>query len=278
MKEADAQPVLVHDEFLGAACVKSAAGGFFLGHWIVDQCGDEVKAHGHQEAHFVFVTSGHYITTATGETARGHLPLVYNPPHTFHRDRFEVGPGSFFTVSISAALMDEASELALPQMPTQIGRAIPHAVVSKLMQECAQCQSDSALLIESLCFELMGAVAAPTSEQCAPTWLKRACDMLQDDYAQAMAIKDLSRTVGVHPIHLTRTFRAFYRCTPGEFLRARRLQRAAELLTSTRLSLIEVALESGFADQSHLTKHFRRTYGVPPGQYRRLTTRHTISR
>lgn len=72
----------------------------------------------------------------------------------------------------------------------------------------------------------------------------------------------------MHPVHLTRTFRRFFGCTPGEYLRERRLEKAASLLAGSRLPLSEVALESGFADQSHLAKAFKRAYGVTPSEYR----------
>jgi transcriptional regulator GlxA family with amidase domain len=77
---------------------------------------------------------------------------------------------------------------------------------------------------------------------------------------------------------MTRTFRAFERCTPGEYLIAARLRRAAELLSDARLPLAEVALASGFADQSHLGRRFRSGYGVTPGEYRRRTARHATGR
>ena len=57
---------------------------------------------------------------------------------------------------------------------------------------------------------------------------------------------------------------------PDAFVLERRLARARELLTSTDLSLSEVAFAVGFADQSHFTRHFRQTVGVSPGQFRKL--------
>jgi len=270
------QTELVHDEFLGKPCFKRAAGGFSLTHWIADKWGNQVRPHGHIDPHFVFVTGGHYVSTATAEPGRGRSQLVYNPPNTFHRDRFESRPASFFTISATAELILEACEVSLPRVPTQIGHAAAHTIVRKLMRECPQWQPDSALLIESLCFELISAIGSPleVDHRNAPIWLKAVRDMLQDGYANEIRIKDISRLVGVHPIHVTRTFRAFYGCTPGDFLRVCRTQRAAELLTSTRLTLVEVALESGFADQSHLTRHLRRHYGISPGRYRRLIAPH----
>jgi len=54
----------------------------------------------------------------------------------------------------------------------------------------------------------------------------------------------------------------------------RRLERSLALLTSTRLSLVDVALASGFTDQSHFSRAFTGCFGLPPGEYRMLVTAH----
>jgi len=74
----------------------------------------------------------------------------------------------------------------------------------------------------------------------------------------------------VHRVYLARTFRRHFGCTPGEFARFRRLERSLALLLGTRCSLAEVALRSGFVDQSQFSKAFTRCLGLPPGEYRTL--------
>jgi AraC family transcriptional regulator len=78
----------------------------------------------------------------------------------------------------------------------------------------------------------------------------------------------IAAALGVHPIHLTRAFRLHFRMTPGDYLRRCRLEKAAALLAGTSTPLVEVALASGFCDQSHLTRAFRRSYRTTPGAYR----------
>ena len=70
-------------------------------------------------------------------------------------------------------------------------------------------------------------------------------------------------------MHLARVFRLHLGCTPGDYLRRRRLARAAVLLRETARPLSDVALACGFADQSHLAHAFRRHAGVSPGAFRR---------
>jgi transcriptional regulator GlxA family with amidase domain len=60
-----------------------------------------------------------------------------------------------------------------------------------------------------------------------------------------------------------------YGCSIGEYARRQQVRIAEEMLVSSRLDLREVALRCGFADQSHFSKVFQRTVGIPPGRYRR---------
>jgi AraC family transcriptional regulator len=72
----------------------------------------------------------------------------------------------------------------------------------------------------------------------------------------------------VNPAHLCRTFRRYRRRTIGDYVIGLRVQFVCRKLLETRDSLTEIAVEAGFADQSHMTRIFKRVTGVPPGAYR----------
>ncbi|UED86454.1 AraC family transcriptional regulator [Streptomyces profundus] len=71
-----------------------------------------------------------------------------------------------------------------------------------------------------------------------------------------------------HPTHLVRAFTAAFGIAPHQYLVARRIDHARRLLLAGQPPA-EVAVASGFYDQSHLTRHFTRHLGVPPGRYAR---------
>jgi AraC family transcriptional regulator len=255
--------------FIGSRCATHAAGAFAFDRWIASGRGD-VQAHGHAEAHFMYVPSGDYRTDASGRRAGDGSHLVYNPPGTYHRDQL-LGPGSFFTISIEKEEIESATDERLPAAPALIANAEAQAILRKLTRECANWEPDSALRGESLCLELLGAIAGvPSRERNRPVWLGAAIALLNNGMRE-LSVAAIARRVGVHPVHLARTFRAFFGCTPGDYVRERRCQRAAHLLSHTRRPIAEVALASGFADQSHFTRQFRRVIGVPPAEFRRLT-------
>jgi AraC family transcriptional regulator len=74
---------------------------------------------------------------------------------------------------------------------------------------------------------------------------------------------------GCHPATLTRAFRRELGCTPGDYQRRLRVERAARLLRDTSMPLADVAAACGFCDQSHLARSFRHVLGCTPSDYRR---------
>ena len=91
------------------------------------------------------------------------------------------------------------------------------------------------------------------------------CRQSVDSCTDTAGLGDLAREAGVHPMHLTRAFRAHFGCSVGDYQLRLRLDRARVMLLRTDLAIASVAAETGFADQSHLSRHFTRRYGVTPG-------------
>jgi AraC family transcriptional regulator len=271
--------LLTHDVFFGELQSSRSANGITLSHRIAASSPDEVEIHTHVDAHFVLVTSGHYVSSARAAPNRG-TTLVYNPPGTTHRDHFDQGKGSFFTISVSIERLAESTASELPTVAVHLSNESACGFARTLLMECARWNASSLLKAEALYSELLAAASHRSipAHRSRPTWLRAAHELIQDCYAVDLRIRQIANSVGVHPTHLARVFRSFLGCTPGDLLRARRLEKAAELLLSTDISIAEIALESGYSDQAQFTKAFRQLYGTPPGSYRRLSVRHTAAR
>ncbi|AWD21383.1 GlxA family transcriptional regulator [Fuscovulum blasticum] len=85
-------------------------------------------------------------------------------------------------------------------------------------------------------------------------------------------VAETAAAVGLSPRRLETLFRAAFGTPPGAYALSLRLQAARRMLTDTRHPLAEVALRTGFTSPATLSRAFRRTYGHPPGQLRRLST------
>jgi AraC-like DNA-binding protein len=96
--------------------------------------------------------------------------------------------------------------------------------------------------------------------------VRRALDYMQANLACDLSISGLAACAGLSPFHFVRCFRKTTGLPPHACLTQLRLDAARRLLGGGK-SPAEAALAVGFYDQSHLTRHFKRTYGITPGQY-----------
>ena len=101
-----------------------------------------------------------------------------------------------------------------------------------------------------------------------PRWLQRALELVHARSAEPLGLAALAQSAGVHPVYFVRAFRAHVGATPGAYLRRLRVDRAAAKLIASEESIAGIALDTGFSDQSHLTRVFRAALGITPAQYR----------
>jgi PAS domain S-box-containing protein len=89
------------------------------------------------------------------------------------------------------------------------------------------------------------------------------------NYAQRLSISSLAAKASLSISQLDRQFRRKFHTTPRKYIINVRINAACELLVSSDLPICDIALETGFYDQSHFTNQFVRYKGMPPSQYRR---------
>ncbi|MEL6184048.1 MAG: AraC family transcriptional regulator [Myxococcota bacterium] len=102
-----------------------------------------------------------------------------------------------------------------------------------------------------------------------PAELEVVLRRMEADLGEALRVEDLARAVALSPSRFSRAFKKTMKLTPYQYLLRRRLQRARDMLSWTEEPLASIAVECGFCSQAHLTRLFKRSYGVPPGRYRR---------
>jgi len=98
--------------------------------------------------------------------------------------------------------------------------------------------------------------------------LSDVVDFMLSNYERKIETRELAELAFLSTSQFERRFRAVFRMTPSRFLAEIRLRASARLLTSTDLTLAQVASRAGFFDQSHFGKAFRAEYGTTPKKYR----------
>ena len=126
---------------------------------------------------------------------------------------------------------------------------------------------ESALIatLRAIC-ERHAQLPAARAHGASPGALQKVREYLEENFADHITLADLSRVSALSAFHLIRQFRRYYGMPPHRYLEVVRVERAKLLLRGgARIS--DAAYATGFSDQSHLTRHFKRVIGVTPGSY-----------
>jgi AraC-like DNA-binding protein len=175
------------------------------------------------------------LVTASAEVTPRHAPLAFSTPSVAHPDTFRRFVRLYRT-------------LALPASPLACESALLDFLVTLLRRHMRTRATLPAIGSETKAVRLV-------REYLAAHYASKV------DLAQIAVVADLS------PFHLTRVFTRHTGMPPHAFLTQIRIARAKALLR-TRVPVARVAAETGFADQSHLTRVFKQVVRVGPGAYR----------
>jgi hypothetical protein len=103
-----------------------------------------------------------------------------------------------------------------------------------------------------------------------PAWAKELKEMIQDQVDTSLTLKELSKDLDINPSYLSREFSKYFNdLSFGEYIRKLRIEKAIQLMQSSAYSLTEIAYLTGFSDQSHFTRIFKKHTGNNPSVYRK---------
>jgi AraC-like DNA-binding protein len=111
--------------------------------------------------------------------------------------------------------------------------------------------------------------AEPIRSGLAPWQVNRACERLDSDLGGTLSLQQIATEFGLSVSHFSRAFRISTGLPPHQWLLRQRVKAAKQLMTVRDLSLAEIAISAGFANQSHFTKVFSAQVGVSPAAWRR---------
>jgi AraC family transcriptional regulator len=199
--------------------------------------------------------------------------VLVRPAGEPHADRFADGGAHDVAIEIDDGTL---GRLHAPRMLQAVGawQDRHFAVLTRrIIGELEIGDQASSLALEALALEVFAFICRTTnaSVRCNthPAWLRRVRDFIRDEWPdRAISLSDLAAIAGVHPHHVARVYKMRFGETPAESIRRLRLAWVAEQLVASRHSLSDIALEAGFADQSHFTRTFRAAFGTTPHRWR----------
>lgn len=233
------------------------------------------SVHSHANAYIGVTLVGNSTQVCRNQT-RSSSPwtVMYHPVGEVHSDQFHDQGAREFNIEIAPTRLQKLREHShFLRDSVQMDRGKAGWVAARLYGEFRLMDNLSSLAIEGLTIELMAEIARygakPTCAKTLP-WLSRVEDIIYNRYRERLTLNDLARSVGVHPVHLSREFHRRMGCTIGQQIRQLRIDRACQMLAQGDSPLADIALGVGFTDQSQFTKTFRQLVGTTPSEYRRL--------
>lgn len=232
-----------------------------------------VPEHVHEAPYFCLLLGGTYREwSAARDLTYRPMTLTYHPPGLAHADEIGRGGARFFMVELGASWLPQIAALgATHEHLTELHDTDALWTALRLQRTLAGGDDDDRdTCAGPLLHELVShAAPAPALGTRAPAWLESAERTLRRRFAEPLDLASVAAENGVHPGHLARAFRRFRRRTVGAFVMHLRLRDACRRLSETDAPLAHIAVQSGFADQSHLTRALSARLGETPGRYRR---------
>jgi AraC family transcriptional regulator len=228
--------------------------------------------HAHTSAFLLFVRHGTFVEQQ-GRRSESYdrSSCIYRPELDEHSNDFHPGGATLQAIDVNAAWIERLREAGFSGERFSVRSAFVQHFADRLDAELAAPDSMSPMIVEALATEVI-VFASRASRRGGRArgglWAERARRLIEHEFASPLSLAGIAREVGVHPVHLARSFRAAHSCTVGEYIRRVRVGFARQQLLASELPIAEIAAAAGFSDQSQLTKSFKRVTGQTPGAFR----------
>lgn len=257
--------------YFTGATTSWSSGGAMLAE-VRHSVGKSVPPHRHEAAYFSLLLEGTYSERgADFDLVYEPYTLVFHAAGTRHEDRIGDTGCHFFAVALQGEWDAVIAELGGARAHAfELEGGDPVWAVLRLYREYCARDAHAESAVEDLLYQLCAHVARrPDEGSDEPDWLHAIDATVRERFRDPIDLRAIAGGAGVHPAHLCRAFRRFRGRTISDAMLGMRIQHVCRRLLDGDDSLSAIALESGFADQSHMTRVFTRVTGRSPGAHRR---------
>lgn len=261
-----------HRCFPGRILTSREVGDFFLT-LTTYAPGLKLPTHSHERACFVIAFRGSFSETY-GKRSRQVKPstLIFRPAGEAHSEQFNSGGAHCLNIEIEQEWLQRAPvESALVSDSADYQSSLLTSLSLKLCHELRETDAASTLSIEGLTLEIIAAASRGSVKQSkcqTPKWLEQAREFIHAHFAESLTLAQIAELAAVHPVHLAREFRKHFHSSPANYITQLRIELACRELAKPDTQLAHVASATGFYDQSHFSKTFKRLTGMTPTRYR----------
>jgi AraC family transcriptional regulator len=232
----------------------------------------ESPHHAHQNARLVIVLRGSIREDLDGyDRELQPVSLLFRCAQEPHRSRYSASGALCVCVDMDPSFLDRAG--TMPSYSTTVSGAELVGPIARLVRSLMDRKTLATSEIESSVLGMARACCCDPAHKPRkePPWLTVIDQILEERFLERLVLRRLAAEVGLHPIYLSRAFKSYRGRGLAEEIRSRRLHYATQLLSDGSFSLGAVAAESGFCDQSHFGRLWKREASITLGDYRRFT-------
>jgi AraC-like DNA-binding protein len=180
-------------------------------------------------------------------------------------DRHDIAPQSSGLWSISAGLSHNSQS---DKEMLEKGMVIYDALYSwaKYHQKEKHTQNP----VEHLLIEVFEKYLKQKKSKKTPAWVTELKDIIQDQIDASITLKQISKDLDINPAYLSREFSKYFNdLSFGDYIRKLRIEKAMEYLNDSDYTLTKIAYLTGFSDQSHFARIFKKSTGKSPSEYKK---------
>jgi AraC-like DNA-binding protein len=222
--------------------------------------------HGFHE--LICVLHGHFHVAAGGSTrvfTAGDVVLY--PAETRHLDWADAAaPAECLWIGFDCPLNAKTADMVVLRDPR--GRIAE--IASWMIEDTLDGREPAHPELRAMLVAILAEFERGITEAYQAPWVKQVQDHIQAHLAEDLSLPALAKFAQLSPYHFLRMYKRATGHTPMAAVRAMRLQRARQLLVSTRMPLKGVAVLAGLGNAYAMDGLFRRCLGVPPGRFRWL--------
>ncbi|KFF05063.1 AraC family transcriptional regulator [Flavobacterium reichenbachii] len=234
----------------------------------------KVDWHYHENAYFTFILQGNVI--------EGNKKEIYNCSagdllfHNWQEAHYNIKPDGFtrgFHLEIEKKWLDTIS-LDIDNLEGSLKISNPDIklLMYKVFRTSKCHEINTEFTTQTLLFEILSKLQNSNQNNIHknPKWVKMIDDLLHEQFAENLSLDYLSKTLDIHPVHLSRNFSKYFDCNLSEYVRKLKVEKALSLIALQKQSFTEIAHQCGFSDQSHFIRCFKEINDVNPSEYKKI--------
>lgn len=234
-----------------------------------------LKEHVHKNPVLSVILLGGLTESYQGYDCECHSnSILYKPAFEKHKNNIHKNGCHCLNIEFTDAWIEKLVKMGLQmnEVMTLPENSI-NLLIIRLQNELKKIDYYSVLSLEGIIIEMFTQLfrhKVLLMKKKYPGWFKQVLEDIEILGGKDIPINKLAKDADVHPAHLIKTFKKYFSMTPGEYLRQKKISLVCKALLNKEKSLIRIAHEQNFSDQSHFNRFFKKYIGITPAQYRIL--------